>query len=219
VADAWTIRGVEFCNCNCNWGCPCQFGSPSTHGHCETIYIGHVEEGHFNHTTLDGLNWALVLQWPGEVADGNGSEQAIIDERADADQREALRKILYGESTAPGATHFFVYNSTMSTVLDPVYASIESSIDVDARTADVKIGDLVESNGRPLISRFTGEPVRSRISLARPSDPRSTAGGFHYTFTEVGNGNSKVRAGIKLDLKDSHGQFNVLHMSQDGMIR
>jgi hypothetical protein len=219
VADTWTIRGVEFQNCNCNWGCPCQFGSPSTHGHCETIAIGHIEEGHFNETKLDGLNWALVLQWPGEVVDGNGCEQAIIDERADADQREALRKILYGESTAPAATHFYVYNSTMSTVLGPVYASIESSIDVDARTADIKIGDLVESKGRPLISRSTGEPVRSLISLPRPSDPRSTAGGFHYTFTDVGNGNSKVRTGIELDLKDSHGQFTVLHMSQDGMIR
>lgn len=210
VADTWTIRGVEFVNCNCNWGCPCQFGSPTTHGHCEAIVNGHVEEGHFNDTKLDGLNWALVLHWPGEIADGNGSEQAIIDERADADQREALRKILYGESTAPGATHFFVYNSTMSTVLDPVYASIESSIDVDARTADVKIGDLVESNGLPIISPFTGDPVRSGISLP---------GGFEYTFAEMGNGNSKVRAGIELDLKDSYGQFNVLHMGQDGVIR
>jgi hypothetical protein len=63
VADTWTIRGVKFQNCN--WGCPCQFGSPSTHGHCETIAMGHIEEGHFNDTKLDGLNWALVLQWPG----------------------------------------------------------------------------------------------------------------------------------------------------------
>ena len=95
-------------------------------------------------------------------------------------------------------------------LIAPAGASIESSIDVDARTADVKIGDLVESNGRPIISPFTGDPVRSGISLP---------GGFHYTFAEMGNGNSKVRAGIELDLKDSYGQFNVLHMSQDGVIR
>lgn len=210
MADRWTIRGVEFGNCNCNWGCPCQFGSPTTHGSCEAVVNGRIDEGHFNETKLGGLNFSLLLWWPGEIADGNGRQQAIIDERGDPDQREALRKILHGEATKPLATHFFVYNSTMSEVLDPIYAPISSSIDVEARTADVKIGDLVSSTGRPIISKFTGEPVRSGISLP---------GGFEYTYAEMGNGNSKVRAGIELDLENSYGQFNVLHMNQDGVIR
>jgi hypothetical protein len=210
MADTWLLRGVEFSNCNCDWGCPCQFGSPTTHGNCEAVVNGHIEEGHFNDTRLDGLNWALLLYWPGEIADGNGRQQAIIDEKADPDQREALKKILHGESTAPGATHFFVYNSTMSEVLDTLYAPIESSIDVDGRTANIKIGDFATSTGAPIISRFTGQPVRSGISLP---------GGFEYTFAEMGNGNTTARAGIELDLKDSYGQFSVLHMNQDGVIR
>ena len=131
MADRWMIRGTEFANCNCAWGCPCQFGAKSTHGHCETVMSGHIEEGDFNDTSVDGLDWAALMYWPGEVAEGNGTQQVIIDERADPAQREALRKILHGESTAPGATHFFVYNSMMSTVLDTLYAPIELSIDVD----------------------------------------------------------------------------------------
>jgi hypothetical protein len=210
MADRWMFRGTEYGNCNCAWGCPCQFGAKTTYGHCEAVVAGHIEEGHFNQTSLDGLNWALLLHWPGEIAEGNGTEQAIIDERADAAQREGLRKILHGESTAPGAAHFFVYNSTMSTVLDTLYAPIDLSIDVDGRTADLRIGELVESAGRPIISRFSGEPVRSRIDLP---------GGFEYTIAEMGNGNSTVRAGIELDLKDSYGQFNILHLNQDGIIR
>jgi hypothetical protein len=35
----------------------------------------------------------------------------------------------------------------------------------------------------------------------------------------MGNGNSRVRAGIQLDLTDSYGQFDELHMNQDGVIR
>lgn len=210
MADQWMLRGVEFGNCNCDWGCPCQFGSPTTHGNCEAVVSGHVEEGYFNDTKLDGLNWSLLLHWPGEIADGGGTQQAIIDERADDDQREGLRKILHGESTAPGATHFFVYSTTMSKVLDPLYEPIELSIDVEGRTADVKIGDLVRAEGRPIISKFDGQPVRSGIHLP---------GGFEYTYAEMGNGNSKVDAGIKLDLNDSYGQFNVLHMTQDGVVR
>jgi hypothetical protein len=174
------------------------------------VMCGHIAEGDFNDTTLDGLRWAVLMYWPGEVAEGNGTQQVIIGDRADAAQREGLRKIIHGESTAPGATHFFVYNSTMSTVLDTLYAPIELSIDVDQRTASLKIAELVESRGTPIISPFTGEPTRSRINMPE---------GLHYIYAEMGNGNTTARAGIEFDLKDSYGQFNVLHMNQDGLIR
>ena len=210
MSDKWRIRGKEYGNCNCAWGCPCQFGSRTTYGNCEAIAAGMIEEGHFDKTRLDGLNWVMLLYWPGEIADGNGKQQAIIDDRADAKQREALRKILHGEDTTPGVTHFFVYNSTMSEVLETLYAPIELSIDVEARQAHVEIPGMVESTGTPIINAFSGEEARSRIHLPN---------GFEYTYAEMGSGTSKVRAGISLDLSESYGQFNILHMNQDGVIR
>jgi hypothetical protein len=95
-------------------------------------------------------------------------------------------------------------------VLDTLYAPIELSIDVDQRMASLKIDGLVESSGTPIISQHSGQPVRSRIDLPD---------GFEYTMAEMGNGNSTVRAGLELDLKDSYGQFNLLHLNQDGVIR
>jgi hypothetical protein len=210
VTDQWMIRGTEFTNCNCAWGCPCQFGAKTTHGHCETVMCGHIEEGNFNDTNLDGLDWAVLMYWPGEVAQGNGTQQVVIEERSDPAQREGLRKILHGESTVPGVTHFFVYNSTMSTVLDTLYAPIELTIDVEQRIASLKVDGLVESHGTPIISPYTGEPSRSRINMPD---------GIHYIFAEMGNGSTVARAGIELDLKDSYGQVNVLHVNQNGMIR
>jgi hypothetical protein len=211
MADQWVLHGTEFENCNCAWGCPCQFGAKSTQGHCEAFMCGHIDEGNFNHTNLDGLDWAMVMYWPGEVHEGNGTQQAIIDDRADPTQREALRKILHGESTTPGATHFFNYNSMVSTVLDTLYAPIELSIDVDQRTASVRIDGLVESRGTPL-TRPSNPGLPSRIRLSTPEGPR-------YLFAEMGNGNTTARAGIELDLTDSYCQFNALHMNQDGLIR
>jgi hypothetical protein len=210
MADQWMIRGKEFANCNCAFGCPCQFNSSSTHGHCQGIAHVLIEEGNFNDTPLDGLYFVLIVKWPGEVAEGNGQQQVIIDERANPDQREALRKIAYGESTAPGATVFYVYNSTMSKVHDPVYAPIEMSIDVEARRGHTKIDGLVESKGEPLINPFTGEKDRKRIHLPN---------GFEYTHAEMGAGHSKVTAAFELDLNNSYGQFSILHMNQDGVIR
>ena len=210
MVDQWTIHGVEFGNCNCAWGCPCQFNSPSTHGKCEAVVSGRIDEGHFNDIRLDGLNWIMIVQWPGEIAEGNGRQQVIIDERADDSQREALRKILHGESTAPGSTHFSVYNSTMSEVLETLYAPIQLEIDVEARRGQVSAGDLAELKGSPIINPHSGEESRARIHLP---------GGFEYTYAEMGTASSRTQAGISLDLSDSYAQFNELHMNQDGVIR
>ena len=210
MADRWMIRGVEYANCNCDSGCPCQFNSPTTNGFCEAVGAGQVDEGYFNDTRLDGLRFVLLLQWPGEIAEGNGRQQAIIDERANPAQREALRKILHGESTAPGATAFFVYNSTMSQVFDPVYAPIELTVDVAARRARVRVPGLVESEGSPIINPHTGDEHHSQIRLPN---------GFEYTVAEVGKGTSRVRAAIELTLDGTHGQFHEMHMNQDGVIR
>ena len=210
MEDQWMIRGEEFTNCNCAYGCPCQFNSPSTHGTCEAIAATRIDEGHFNEVNLAGLNIVLLVQWPGEIADGNGRQQFIVDERADEDQREALVKIMKGESTEPGATHFFVFNSTMSEVLDPIFAPIELEMDVEARTARVRVPDILEAEGSPIKNPHSGDAFEAAIVLAN---------GFEYSRAEMGSGTSRVRAGIELDLQDSYGQFNVLHMTQDGVVR
>jgi hypothetical protein len=206
----WTLRGLEYTNCNCALGCPCQFNAPTTFGHCEALGAGVVDEGHFDDIRLDGLHFALLFQWPGEIAEGNGRMQAIIDERGNARQREALRKILHGESTRPGATHFFVFHSTMSKVFEPLYAPIEVAIDVPARRARVRIPTVVESEGSPIIDPHSGNPHRVQIHLPN---------GFEYTVAEVGTGRTRASGAIELSLDGSHGHFNVLHMNQDGVIR
>ena len=211
MTDRWMIRGAEFGNCNCDWGCPCQFNASTTHGFCEAIASGVIEEGRFNDIRLDGLRWCMLLQWPGEIAEGNGRQQMIIDEDGDADQREAMRKILHGEATAPGATHFYVYNSTMSDVLDPIYAPFETlEIDVEARRARVVIPGLVDATGSPIVDPNSGEEFRARIQLP---------GGFEYSVAEMGTGESRSTAGIEISLSGTYGQFNVVHMNQDGVIR
>ena len=152
----------------------------------------------------------MLVYWPGQIAEGDGRQQAIIDERADAAQREALRKILHGESTAPGSTHFFVYNSTMSEVLETLYAPIELSIDVEKRSGRLNIPGIVESTGKPITDPNSGEEFRARIELPN---------GFEYSVAEMATASTVSHGAIELNLKDSYGQFNVMHMNQDGVIR
>jgi len=210
MPDRWMLRGTNYVNCNCAYGCPCQFGSPTTHGFCEAIEAIEIEEGYFNDVRLDGLRALMLVHWPGEIADGNGREQFIIDERANLAQREALGRIMRGEATAPGATHFYVFNSTMSEVLDPIYAPIECEVDIERRTERVRVPGLVESEGQPIIDPHSGNEFRVGIGLPN---------GFEYSYAEIATGTTRSTAGIALDLSSTHGHFAPLHMNQDGVIR
>lgn len=210
MSDTWELHGTEYGNCNCDWGCPCQFNSPSTHGHCEFVSGGYIEKGHFNDISLADLKWAMIVKFPGEVAEGNGTAQIIIDGGASPEQREALRKILHGESTAPGATHFYIYASMCTTLLDPLYLSIDYGINIAERTGHVNIPGIMESTGSPIIDEFSGEPFH--VGISRPK------GSFEYTYAEIGNASSKTQGPIALELKNSFGQFNEIHFNQDGII-
>ena len=86
----WYLSGPSFGSCNCDYGCPCQFESKPTLGHCRGFEAAEILQGHFGDTKLDGLRFVILYAWPGPVYEGKGEMQAVIDERADAGQREAL---------------------------------------------------------------------------------------------------------------------------------
>ena len=59
-ATLWTIHGREFANCNCSYGCPCQFNALPTHGHCRGLAVFDIETGFHGSTQLDGLRAAAI---------------------------------------------------------------------------------------------------------------------------------------------------------------
>jgi len=100
----WRVQGREFANCNCAYGCPCQFNALPTHGDCKAVCGFDIAEGHHGKTRIDGLRAVAVLSWPGPIHEGKGEAFIIIDQRAKPHQREALLRILTGQDTEPGAT-------------------------------------------------------------------------------------------------------------------
>ncbi len=211
MSDRWMIRTNTYGNCNCATNCGCQFNLPSTHGFCQFVEGGHIDEGYFNDTSLNGLNWAFIMIWPGEIAEGNGKQLVIIDERADSDQRDALTKIVRGEAGEPGSNHFSVFGSTCSEVLDALYLPIEYEIDIEARTARLRIPGLIDTVGSPLINEFDGEEFH--IALAR------TAGSFEFTYAELGQGTATVTGPLAMELDKTYAQFCTLHYDQDGLVK
>src|SRR5688572_8400856 len=66
----WEIQGREFVNCNCAYGCPCQFNALPTHGRCEATGAIVIDKGRFGDVSLDGAKIAFVFWWPGAVHEG-----------------------------------------------------------------------------------------------------------------------------------------------------
>ena len=206
----WEIKATEFVNCNCSYGCPCQFNAPPTHGYCEAAGAYRIDEGHFGDVKLDGLKMAAVFQWPGAIHQGRGKCQPFVDERADDRQREAILKIMSGQDTDPMATIFAVFASTMEKVYDPIFTAIDFEVDVDGRRGQVSVPSLLQLHGEPIKNPVTGAEHRARIDI--PS-------GFEYELAEIGSGTTRTNGNIKLDLKATYAQFARLHLNNHGVVR
>lgn len=101
MAASWSLKGTVLIACNCDYGCPCNFNAPPSHGKCEGGWSWHVDKGAFDGVSLDGLNFSLFAKWPGAIHLGNGEALMFIDERADERQRKAIARLLTGEVGGP----------------------------------------------------------------------------------------------------------------------
>ncbi len=206
----WRMRGPSVMNCNCDYGCPCQFNAPPTHRQCEAVGAMHIDSGHFGDVRLDGLNWVAVFHWPGAVHEGNGTCQAIVDERANPAQRDALLKILSGQASEPGSTFIQVFASTMTKAHEPLFKKIDIEIDVPRRKATIVVPNLIDTRVEPIKNAVTG--AESRAQICMPD-------GFEFTIAEVGSGTTKSTAAVKLDLKATHSHLAPLDLTETGVVR
>ena len=135
--------------------------------------------------------------------------QAVIDERADEKQRDALRRVLHGEETQEAKTHWWVF-AAMSTKHHPtLYKPISMDIDIKGRTAKVSIPDLLVSTGRPIKPPHGGPDHRVRIAIPD---------GIEFELAEIGSASSTAKGAISFELSDSYGQWNILRHSGTGVV-
>jgi hypothetical protein len=205
----WRMQGIQVSNCNCNTGCPCQFNALPSHGHCRAFVFVKIDKGHFGKTPLDGLRWGGLFSWPGPIHLGGGTAMAVIDERANADQRVALEAIAQGRETEPGSLVTQVFSTTLSTGLPTQYKAIELAIDERAGTARVRVPGLVDATAEPIKNPVTGEPHRARVVLPA---------GFEYREAEYVSGTAKTTGPIALDFTNTHAHIAKVNWSTHGVV-
>lgn len=191
---SWRLEGEWIKNCNCAFGCPCDFNAPPTNGECKGLVGMRITKGHFESTRLDGLSFFVTVQFPGPLHEGNGQAQPIVDERATAAQREALFKILSGQNSAEG-TLFHIVSLIVTKMHDPIFAPISFEFDKDARTARVRIPGVLETEVEPIKNPMSGAP--HRIQVVMPE-------GFEHIEGEIASSNIRSTGAIRFETSGSH---------------
>jgi hypothetical protein len=210
MSDAlWSIRAKHFANCNCDYGCPCQFNALPTDRTCRAVVAWDIEEGHYGNVRLDGLKAVNTYAWPGAVHQGNGEMQSIIDDRANPEQRKALAAVLQGEGAEPGKMMLQIYRAMCSKVHEPMFKPIELSIDVDGRKARLRVAGLLESEVEPIKNPVNGAEHRASIYLPTGKE-------FHHA--EVASGRTKYSGAVALSFENSHAHLVENTMTSGGPV-
>ena len=107
----YRVRGTYLESCNCDAICPCRridarAGARSTHGICEGALSWAIEEGEAGSVDLAGLGVVLGIRYSDDEDGSPWTFRVFVDERADAEQRDALGKIFTGTLGGTVLEHF-----------------------------------------------------------------------------------------------------------------
>lgn len=206
----WEIDALELANCNCSFGCPCQFNSLPTHGNCEAAVGFVIKKGHYGDVTLDGVKFGMTASWPEAIHMGNGTIQLIVDASASPEQRAAIEAIATGSDTEDMATMFWVFNKMAPNRLETLSKPIDLAIDPERRSGHVRIPGVFELTAEPIRNPVTGAEHRARINLPH---------GFEYRQAEIASGTTTTSGAISLTKnKGTHSHFCRIYMTGKGVI-
>lgn len=191
TAASWKVSGQYYETCNCDFWCPCilqQMQPEPTEGTCTFAMSYQIENGTYGSTSLDGLGFIILGSAPEAMGKGNWSVGVVIDDRATAEQRDAITAIASGAAGGPMAG--------LSGLIGK-FLGVESAPIRFARNGagwSVTAPGLVEIAGRPAMGinpevtepihlENTGHPAANPIALAWALKMVVTALGLSWSET------------------------------------
>jgi len=163
-------------------------------GSCTFAMTMQVESGSYGNVPLDGITFIVLGYTPEEMIKGNWSVGLVVDERASAEQREAVTAIASGAEGGPMAP----LSGLIGKFLGVEQASIR--LDRNGLKFAVKAGNLVDmalegqkgidpTATEPMFIENTGHPVSNRLAVAHASKSHVHALGLAWDdATGMNNG-------------------------------
>jgi hypothetical protein len=151
-----------------------------------------IERGSYGHVPLDGITFIVLGYTPEEMGKGNWSVGLVVDERANAEQREAITAIASGSAGGPMAPLSGLIGKFLGVEQAPI------RVDRDGLKFAVEAGKLVDmalegqkgmdpNSTEPMFLENTGHPVSNRLAVAHASKSHVHALGLAWDDTSGKN--------------------------------
>jgi len=163
----WRLDGTYFESCSCDTICPCTwsgFTAKATFDRCRALLAYHVDSGEVDGVDVSGLSFALFLDTPPVMAEGNWRVGLFVDDAASDTQAEQLGAVLSGQLGGPPA----MLGPLVGEMLGVEKARITYSD--DGRGHHVRIGDATDLGVRD----FVADEGLGPVQLANVVHPSNT---------------------------------------------
>ncbi len=184
----WHASGKYYETCSCDFVCPCvpgQMAVTPTKGSCTFAMAFQIEDGSYGTLSLDGLGFIVLGFTPEAMGKGNWSVGVIADERASAEQRDAITAIASGSAGGPMAALGSLVGKFLGVESAPIRfdrsgatwsVTAATFVDMAAEAARGIDPNITE----PLYLDNTGHPAANRFALARALKSRVNALGLSW---------------------------------------
>lgn len=175
ATPTWKVNGKYFETCSCDFVCPCiltQMTAKPTKESCTFAMGFNIESGRFGSVVLDGLGFILIGYTPAEMGKGNWTAGVVVDERATAEQRDAIVAIASGSAGGPMAALAGLITTFAGVESSPILFERDGARWFVNASKFVKMGaapamGLDPGATAPLQLSNTGHPANTNFTLAR----------------------------------------------------
>lgn len=188
TTPTWQVNGQYYETCSCDFVCPCILGQMAvspTKGSCTFAMAMQIDRGSYGASSLDGLGFIVLGLTPDAMGKGNWSVGLVIDDRASAEQREAITAIASGAAGGPMAALSGLIGKFLGVESAPIKfdrsgikwsVKASSAVDMAAEGAKGINPDATE----PMFLENTGHPASDRLALAHASKSHVHALGLSW---------------------------------------
>lgn len=93
---SFAVEGDYFETCQCDVSCPCIWLKPADRDACDLMLAWHVTKGEKDGVDLSGMNAVMAVHSPKQMTDGGWKVALYLDDRATAEQSDALGAVFSG---------------------------------------------------------------------------------------------------------------------------
>lgn len=187
---AWTMEGTYFETCSCETICPCTWSgmtATATHDRCRAMLAFHIDRGDVEGTDVGGLSFAMVIDAPPVMVNGDWRVGVVLDGNGNEDQLGALGRVLGGELGGPPATLGPLIGEMLGAESAPATWSQGDG------TFSVRFGDLIDVEVKDFVAGEMAGPVQlfnidhpASATLTLSPNSRTKVDVFGIKMSEVG---------------------------------